>query len=571
MTLLLKYLKPYRLGMCVGAFFKLFAAFMDLVLPMILSYMIDDIVPQSNVDLIIYWSGVMVICSMLAIVTNLKANQMASKVSRDATENIRNDLFGKVMSLSSSQFDALTIPSIEIRLTSDTYNIHRTISMLQRIGLRAPFLLIGGIVMTLLMEPILAMVMILMLPLLSIIIMYISKKGIPMYKGVQESYDRLIRVVRENISGIRVIKALSKEEFERDRFAHLNSNAVKKEIEVGRLMSLTNPLMNFFLNGGLVLVIVVGAFVVAQGWAQTGVIIAFMTYFTIILNAMLSMTRIFVMTSKATASAKRIQEVLELPEDLQVIEKPQIHEDAHIVFDQVSFSYQKKKHDVKEISFTLNRGETLGIIGATGSGKSTIISLLMRFYDVDHGEIRIDGQPLQSIERQKLHTMFGVALQNDFVISESILDNISFGRELEHSQIEVAARSAQAIDFIQDLDDRFDHRVSARGTNLSGGQKQRLLVARALASHPDVLILDDSSSALDYKTDAKLRKQLKENYQDVTTVIVAQRVSSIQHADKILVLEQGSMIGYGSHQYLLETCEYYRFIHESQMGGELSE
>ncbi len=571
MKLIARYVKEYRMKMIVGCTLKFTAAMMDLVLPMILSFLIDEIVPLQDVNLIIRYAIIMLVCAGIAIATNIKANQMASKVSRDSTQKMRNDLFEKTMSLSAAQIDAIGIPSLEIRLTSDTYNIHRTTSMMQRIGVRAPFLLVGGILMTLFMEPLLALIMVLMLPLIAVLVYVISVKGVPMYKVLQERYDGLIRVVRENISGVRVIKALSKESYENKRFKAFNEQCVKQELKVGKVMAISNPMMNLFLNSGLVFVIVGGAYAVSIGASEPGVIVAFLSYFTIILNAMLSMTRIFIMLSKASASAKRIEEVLSLEEDLQVVEKEVVSEEEHIVFDNVSFSYQKKEHNVKHINFQLKHGETLGIIGATGSGKSTILSLLMRFYDVDEGEVRIDGVPIQSIDRKYLHTLFGVVLQNDFVISESIMENISFGRELQQEQVEGAAMRAQAIDFIESLDARFEHHVSSKGSNLSGGQKQRLLIARALANHPKILILDDSSSALDYKTDANLRQVLKTHYCDVTSIIVAQRVSSIKHADKILMLQEGEVIGYGSHEYLLESCNAYRFIAQSQMGGSMYE
>ncbi|MBR5207858.1 MAG: ABC transporter ATP-binding protein, partial [Erysipelotrichaceae bacterium] len=251
------------------------------------------------------------------------------------------------------------------------------------------------------------------------------------------------------------------------------------------------------------------------------------------------------------------------------IEKENVNEEEHIVFDHVNFSYQKKENNLTDISFKLKRGETLGILGATGSGKSTIINLLLRLYDADSGEIRISGKPVQSLTPEELHTKFGIVFQNDFVVAESIRENIAFGRSLTDEQIEAASQNAQAFEFISGLDDKFDHQVAARGNNLSGGQKQRLLIARALADHPEVLILDDSSSALDYKTDANLRKVLNEKYSDITTIIIAQRISSLMHADHIIILEDGEILGQGKHQELLESCDLYRMISENQMGGEV--
>ena len=327
--------------------------------------------------------------------------------------------------------------------------------------------------------------------------------------------------------------------------------------------------MNLLLNTGLTLVILVGAYRVNAGTTEPGKILAFMSYFTIILNAMMAVTRIFVMYSRGSASASRIEEVLNMPVELTPIEKENVNEEEHIVFDHVNFSYQKKENNLTDISFKLKRGETLGILGATGSGKSTIINLLLRLYDADSGEIRISGKPVQSLTPEELYTKFGIVFQNDFVVAESIRENIAFGRSLTDEQIEAASQNAQAFEFISGLNDKFDHQVAARGNNLSGGQKQRLLIARALADHPEVLILDDSSSALDYKTDANLRKVLNEKYSDITTIIIAQRISSLMHADHIIILEDGEILGQGKHQELLESCDLYRMISENQMGGEV--
>ena len=359
-------------------------------------------------------------------------------------------------------------------------------------------------------------------------------------------------------------------EQEKEHFAQVNGEVVRRETRAAITMGITNPMMNLLLNTGLTLVVVVGAFRVNAGVTKVGVIIAFLSYFTIILNAMLSITRLFVMYSRGSASAARICEVLYTREDLTVKQAPAVSETEHIVFEDVSFSYQKKGDDISHISFRLKKGETLGIIGGTGSGKSTISALLMRLYERDSGSIRIDGKPVESIPPEELHTKFGVVFQNDILFADTIEANIDFGRNLPHERIVQAAQCAQAMEFIQGLPDGFSHMLTPRGTNLSGGQKQRVLLARALAGYSEILILDDSSSALDYRTDAALRKALRENYGDVTTIVIAQRVSSILHADHILVLEDGKELGYGTHEELMERCPLYREISESQMGGDFT-
>ena len=366
-----------------------------------------------------------------------------------------------------------------------------------------------------------------------------------------------------------VIKALSKVEQEKEHFAQVNAEVVRRESRAAIRMGITNPMMNLLLNIGLTLVILVGAYRVNEGSTQPGVIIAFLSYFTIILNAMLNVTRMFVMYSRASASAGRIQEVLETPEDMELTDEPKKNEEEHIVFENVSFSYKNKSvKNIDNISFKLKKGETLGIIGATGSGKTTIINLLMRLYEKDAGSIRINGQEVSSIPSHELHTKFGVVFQNDVLFADTVRENIDFGRNLPQQRIEQAAVSAQAMEFIDTLPERFEHMVTARGTNLSGGQKQRVLLSRALAGHSEILILDDSSSALDYKTDSQLRAALREQYDGITTIVIAQRVSSILHADHILVLDEGKEIGYGTHEQLMESCAVYREISESQMGGD---
>lgn len=560
-----RYIRPFVPRMALGFTIKFIGAIMDLLLPWMLSKIIDDVAPQKDVGLVLLWGGGMLLAALLALVTNIVANRMAAWVAQHTTEAIRHDLFVKVSSLSCAQVDAYTIPSLESRLTSDTYHVHQMIGMAQRMGVRAPILLVGGILITLSLDPVLTLVLLCTLPFLALLVFSVTRRGLPLYKELQCRVDRLVRVVRENISGIRVIKALSKTEYEKERFAAVNREVVEGEKRAGMTMSLTNPMVNLFLNAGLTAVIIVGAFRVNGGHTQPGAIIAFLTYFTIILNAMMGVTRIFVMGSRGAASADRIDQVLKTPEDLAVTPAAKAKTPYHVEFEHVTFSYGKKENSLEDVSFQLKPGETLGVIGATGSGKSTLIHLLMRLYDPDSGKISIDGAPVFSIAPEELHTKFGVVFQNDALFADTIYENIDFGRGLPQAEIEKAARCAQAMEFISALPEGFSHKLTARGTNLSGGQRQRVLLSRALAGSPEILILDDSSSALDYRTDAALRKALREEYGGVTSVIIAQRVSSILHADHILVLDEGRAIGYGSHEELLNSCTVYKEIAEIQM------
>ncbi|MEG2935624.1 MAG: ABC transporter ATP-binding protein [Clostridium sp.] len=566
MKQIFSYLKPYKWGMILGLIIKFTGTIVELALPWILSHMIDDVIPLKEVNLVILWGGIMFICSVIAVTFNIIANQMASKVARNSTERIRNDLFAKMITLSDNQVDEFTLPSLISRATSDTYNIHQIIGMMQRLGVRAPIILIGGIIITLTLDPVLTLVMLAVMPIIFAAIMYVSKVGVPMFTIVQKRTDDYIRVLREDVTGIRVIKALSKEKFEKNKFNEKAKAAIDEEKKAGMVMSVLNPIMSLCLNVGTVMVILAGAYRVNSGAIKPGTIIAFLTYVTLILNALLFISRLFTMYSKASSSARRITEVLNAPVELQVEDKPRGDEGFAVQFKDVSFSYNHNEENVKNVDFSIKRGETLGIIGSTGAGKSTLIKLLMRFYDVDSGAIYIDGKDIRSIDTKELREKFGVVFQNDFISTDTIYENIKFGRALEGAEVEAAADYAMAREFIEGKGSGFETKVAVRGADLSGGQKQRMLIARALAAHPEILILDDSSSALDYKTDAALRKNLREHFKETTTIMIAQRISSIMQADHICVLEDGEIVGYGTHEELIESCDIYNEISKSQMG-----
>ena len=581
------YLRPYYGRMAVGFLIKFLGAIMDLFIPWILAYVIDNVIPVRSMRLIFLWGGIMLLCSVLAVSFNIIANRMASRVASDATQIIRHDLFAKTMYLSARQTDAFTKPSLISRLTTDTYNVNQMIGRIQRLGVRAPILLVGGVLFTLSLDPVLSGVLLLVMPVLAAVMVTVSRKGMPMYQRLQSCVDGFVCLVREDIAGIRVIKALSKMDYEKEKFDRINRMVVACERNAERTMAVLNPSMNMLLNLGLVGVILVGAFRVNAGTSEVGKILAFMTYFTIILNAMMSISRMFVIISKAVASAARIDQVLACRDDLVLLEEDEAltgkkeekgagqekqagtekNPDAdEIVFEHVSFSYNKNEPNLKDISFTVKKGEMLGIIGSTGSGKTTLASLLMRLMDVDEGRVMIGGRDVRSFDKEELRSRFGVVFQNDTIFEDSIYENVRMGRSLSHEAIEQALRFAQAEEFTREKERNEGAMLDIRGANLSGGQKQRVLIARALAAGPEILILDDSSSALDYQTDALLRRQLKEHFSGTTTILIAQRISSVMHADHILVLEDGEMLGYGTHEELMETCEVYREISRSQTG-----
>lgn len=574
MKLIIRYCKPYALKMLFGFFIKMLGTFADLMIPWVLSFILDEVVPKGEIKEVLLFGGLMLLLAIAARWLNISANRRASAVAKHVTGEVRHDLFVKTMELSGSQTDSFHIPSLISRMTSDTYNIHQFVGMMQRLGVRAPLILIGGVFITLTMEPVLTLILVVLIPILAVLIVLISKSGIPLFKKAQSCMDTMVRIMRENITGIRVVKALSKTEYEKERFAKTNSEMIHREMKAGTVMALSGPVMSFLLNLGLTLVVVVGAFRVNEGASEPGVLVAFLSYFMMILNAVLMVNRIFVNASKATASANRIDEVLMTQKDYVVEEKTEMKNPAkvpHIEFRDVTFSYNRKGDLVEQavlrnISFTLRHGESLGIIGATGSGKTTLINLLMRFYEISKGEILIDGRNIREFTPEELRTSFGVVFQNDVVFADTIRENISFSRELRDEEILAAAEYAEAKGFIEEKEEGFLHKAAIKGADLSGGQKQRLLVARALAGNPKILILDDSSSALDYKTDSVIRKNIREHYASTTTIMVAQRASSVMHMTNILVLEEGEMIGYGTHESLLQNCPVYKEIAELQMG-----
>ncbi len=568
MKTLLGYLKPHAGIMTWTMLVKFMAAMVELFIPSILAKIIDEIVPTGSSGLIFMWGGVMIGCAVAAFVSNVYANRMAALTSGKVTLALRHDLFSKISYLSMAQTDGLTLSSAISRLTTDTYNINQFLNRTQRMGVRAPILLIGGLIMTLGMDVRLTLVLVATLPFISLIIYGVTVKSVPMYARQQTVLDRMVRVMQENITGVRIIKALSKSRCEIERFDSVNGELSDVSQRAGRIVALSNPLTSLTLNLGLTLVVVVGARLVAGGQSSTGTIIAFLNYFAIILQAMMGITRIFIMSSKGAASAARIAEVLSLPASLDTLPGTNGDPAYHVQFDRVSFSYDHIEDNLSDISFALKQGETLGILGATGSGKTTLTNLLLRLYDVDKGRILLNGKDIRSLSSQELRERTGIAFQSDFILAAGIGDNIRYYRDIPDDEVWQAARAAQAVDFITEKPGGLDYMVAAKGNNLSGGQKQRLLIARALAGKPELLILDDASSALDYRTDAALRRALHEGYGHTSCIIVAQRISSIMGADHILVLDEGRAIGYGGHEELMQNCPTYREIAQTQMGAQ---
>ncbi len=583
MKFIFSYLKKYSRLILLTLIIKFLGTLGELSLPYILEHLIDEVAPTKSLEMALAFGSLMVFMALLTRMLNVSANRRGSKLAQMVTYEMRQDLFYHSIHLSGSQMDAFGLPSITSRMTSDSYNIQNFIRSMMAVGVRAPILLIGGIGITMTMDVGMSAILCIIAPIVIFCVVFLSLKGIPLFDRVQRLLDKVVRVMRENITGILVVKALSKEDYERSRFADANRDLTKAERTASIVMSLPGPTMQFFLNIGLTLVVLVGAYRVNGGLTKPGVILAFLTYFNLIMNGAMGLNRIFMMMSKANASANRIEAVVKAPNELAPIplESAAVTESsAHIVFDRVSFGYGKtvtsgdsrhfdggqRQMSLNDIHFEIEKGGSLGIIGATGSGKTTIINLLMRFYDATSGHIFVDGRDIRTFALKDLRQKFGVVFQNDVIFADTIADNIRFGREVSQEELSVAAQDACASAFIERYDDGYNHPSAIHGANFSGGQKQRLLISRALAAKPEILILDDASSALDYKTDASVRKAIRERHGGSTTIIIAQRVSSIMTLDNIIMLDEGRILGCGTHQELLKSCPPYREIFHAQMG-----
>ena len=548
---------------------KFIGTFLELLIPYVLEYIIDVVAPTKSLKMVLVWGGVMIVLAILCRLFNKTANQRAVTSASKNIYRLRQDLFEKTIYLSSDVIDKITLPSLISRLTSDSYNILSFMQSSQTLGVRAPILLLGGFIVTFSMDRGMAMILAVMAPLIIAIVVFISRKGIPLYTTVQKKLDEVVRIMRENISGIRVIKALGKEKMESHHFEMADKDMEKSEIKAGFTMALPTSIVKVFMNIGLVLVVIIGAVRVSEGTMKPGVILAFLSYFQMIMMGVLTLNRFFLMMSKANASSMRIKDTMDSISSLSITEEESGNEKAkegYIVFDDVSFSYNGSSNAVSHISFSLERGKTLGIIGGTGSGKSTIINLMMRFYDPQKGNIFVDGKNIKSYELPSLRRHFGVVFQNDFIFHDTISSNIKMGRNISDEDMKKAAENAMAAEFIERYEEGYEHYSAIHGAAFSGGQKQRLLISRALSGDSPVIVLDDSSSALDYHTDSMVRKNILSNHKSSSLVIVAERVSAVMNADEILVLHNGEIIGRGRHDHLMESCDEYRDIYQTQMG-----
>lgn len=564
----MKYIKPYRIQAIIGFLFKMTEAFFELIVPMVVADIIDNGIAKNDSNYILKMGFVLFLLAIIGYCCALICQYFASKTSQGFGTYLRNDMFKAMNAYDYENIDDIGTPSLITRITNDVNQLQLAVAMAIRLVSRSPFLIIGSLIMAFQINVQMALIFLLSAPLLALCIFLVMSKSLPLYIRIQKQLDRVSLICRENLSGIRVIRAFSKQFQEKNRFEEATQKQKDMQIKVGKISALLNPLTSVIVNIAIIFILYIGGIRVNAGSLTQGEIIALINYMNQILLSMFVFANVIVIFNKASASYKRIQEVLAI--------HPHIHDGSGntnfqkenlISFDHVTFAYQGAQA-LKDLNFKILKGETIGIIGGTGSGKSTLVHLIPRFYDVTQGQILIKGNPIQDYPLKGLREMIGIVPQQAVLFTGTIRENIQWGKkDASDSEIKEALRIAQAT-FVDDLDEGLDSMIHQGGKNLSGGQRQRLTIARALVKKPEILILDDSASALDFATDAALRKALKTL--DSTTIIVSQRVSSLMHADKILVLSHGELVGMGNHQELLETCSLYQEIAKSQLSEEVA-
>lgn len=581
---LVKYLKPYIKQVTLGPAFKLLEAILELMIPLLMAKLIDNGVKANNSSYIYLMGGLMLLTAVIGAGSAFICQYYASIASQGFGTTMRNLLFKKIQSLSFSEIDKIGTPSLINRITSDVNQLQFAVAMLIRLVIRVPFLCIGGVVMAMIINVKLSLVLLITMPLFAAFLYIVMSKSIPMYKSVQKKLDTLSTVIRENLSGARVVRAFARLDKERERFIKNNKEYADNSIKVGRISALLNPVTTVIINLGIAAILWFGGYQVYEGSMTQGEIIAYINYVNMILSALIVLANLVITFTKAAASAARVNELLDLQPSIADLSAGQLKspndflnlsgakhavkkaEEPIIEFSNVSFSYDRSAENVlQDISFKIGKGQVAGIIGSTGAGKTTLINLIARFYDTVEGTVCINGTDVKKLKQNDLRNKIGMVPQKSVLFSGTIEENLKWGKpDATRDDMIKAAKVAQAYEFIEKKPEGFDTQLVQGGRNLSGGQKQRLAIARALIKKPEILILDDSSSALDYATDASLRRELKENLTDTTVIIVTQRVAAIRNADLIIVMDEGEIVGMGKNEELLESCAVYREIVNSQ-------
>lgn len=568
-----RFLKQFKREVLIGPVFKLTEAVFELIVPLVMAQIIDVGIANGDRGYVLRMGGVMVLLGLVGLGCALICQYCAARASQGFGTVLRSEMFRHINTLSHGEIDQIGTPSLITRITNDVNQLQLAVAMLIRLVVRAPFLVIGATVMALLLDWKLACIFFVAAPLMALVLYLVMSRSIPFYRIIQKKLDRISLITRENLSGVRVIRAFSRQEKEKERFAQASEDQMSTSIAVGRISALLNPLTSAIINLAIAAVIWFGGFRVDAGGMTQGEVIAFVNYLNQILLAMIVVANLVVIFTKAAASATRVDEVLELhPSIVNRVSRPaqEVEGSPEIAFDAVSFAYPDAgAYSLSDISFTVARGQTLGIIGGTGCGKSTLVNLIPRFYEVSQGSIKVNGVDVRDYPMEQLRGKVGIVPQRAVLFSGTLRQNMQWRKQdATDEEIWQALETAQAASFVRKMPDGLDSVILQGGKNLSGGQKQRLTIARALVGEPEILILDDSASALDFATDAALRQAIAKfsagRGNRMTTIIVSQRANTVRYADRIVVLDDGKAAGIGTHEQLLESCQIYREIYWSQ-------
>ena len=568
-----RFLKQFKREVLIGPVFKLTEAVFELIVPLVMAQIIDVGIANGDRGYVLRMGGVMVLLGLVGLGCALICQYCAARASQGFGTVLRSEMFRHINTLSHGEIDQIGTPSLITRITNDVNQLQLAVAMLIRLVVRAPFLVIGATVMALLLDWKLACIFFVAAPLMALVLYLVMSRSIPFYRIIQKKLDRISLITRENLSGVRVIRAFSRQEKEKERFAQASEDQMSTSIAVGRISALLNPLTSAIINLAIAAVIWFGGFRVDVGGMTQGEVIAFVNYLNQILLAMIVVANLVVIFTKAAASATRVDEVLELhPSIVNRVSRPaqEVEGSPEIAFDAVSFAYPDAgAYSLSDISFTVARGQTLGIIGGTGCGKSTLVNLIPPFYEVSQGSLKVDGVDVRDYPMEQLRGKVGIVPQRAVLFSGTLRQNMQWRKQdATDEEIWQALETAQAASFVRKMPDGLDSVILQGGKNLSGGQKQRLTIARALVGEPEILILDDSASALDFATDAALRRAIAKfsagRGNRMTTIIVSQRANTVRYADQIVVLDDGKAAGIGTHEQLLESCQTYREIYWSQ-------
>ncbi len=573
MRKLLVYLKDYKKESILGPLFKLLEASFELIVPLVVAAMIDVGIPQEDKGYVVKMALILILLGIVGLCSSITAQFFAAKAAVGFATKLRHALFEHIQKLSFQQMDGQGTSTLITRMTSDVNQVQNGVNMVLRLFLRSPFIVFGAMIMAFTVDVKAAFIFVVVIPLLSIVVFAILLVSIPMFGKVQAKLDQVMRTTRENLTGVRVIRAFAKEQEEMTLFAEENRVLKVVQITAGKVSALMNPVTYIIINAGLVVLIYVGALQIEAGVLSQGQVVALINYMSQILVELIKLANLIITITKAIACGNRIEDVLEIPAGLpqnsvgEQLTEDSVQSDYKVVFDHVGMCYQEGGDEaISDVSLYVRPGETIGVIGGTGAGKSTLVNLIPRFYDVTKGRVLVDGADVRTIETETLRKKVGMVLQKAILFRGTIRENLQWGNEnATDEELWQALETAQAKEFVEQKEKKLDTWIEQEGRNLSGGQRQRLSIARALVRKPEILILDDSSSALDYVTDLKLRQALKALPGSMTVFIVSQRASSLMHADQIIVLDDGDVAGIGTHKELLEKCEIYREIYETQV------